>query len=177
MRLLSAIEPTAAAGPQASFGLRVAKEYHKFSAAHFLIFADGTAERLHGHNYQVAVEVEAEAAAHGVVLDFKVVKSLLSAVLAPLDERFLVPGLHPTLTWTQADGEVTVRYGDRRYVVPADDVCVLPIPNTSAECLARHIATQLAAELRRVAPQLRLPRLAISVEETSGQSGVFALRT
>ena len=41
------------------WSIEVDKEYLKFSAAHFLIFPDGSAERLHGHNYRVYVSVEA----------------------------------------------------------------------------------------------------------------------
>ena len=39
------------------WSIEVDKEYLKFSAAHFLIFPDGSAERLHGHNYRVEVAV------------------------------------------------------------------------------------------------------------------------
>ena len=41
-----------------SWSIDIRKEYFKFSAAHFLIFPDGTAERLHGHNYRVEVTVQ-----------------------------------------------------------------------------------------------------------------------
>src|SRR5690242_4697931 len=43
-----------------SWSIDIYKEYFKFSAAHFLIFPDGSAERLHGHNYRVYVEIAAE---------------------------------------------------------------------------------------------------------------------
>lgn len=159
-----------------SFTIRVEKEHLKFSAAHFLIFDDGTAERLHGHNYRVAVELEAASLEHGVLVDFRVVKDLLAAILAPLDERFLVPGRHPVLTWRCDGDEITVRYGRRRYVVPADEVAVLPLANTSSECLAEHIATELLAGLLRVAPAARWSRVEVGVEETSGQRGLCTLR-
>ncbi len=51
--------PVPALQPGRTFATRVEKEHLKFSAAHFLIFANGSAERLHGHNYRVAVELEA----------------------------------------------------------------------------------------------------------------------
>src|SRR5678809_1048521 len=53
------------------WSIELAKEYFKFSAAHFLIFPDGSSERLHGHNYRVRVEIEASLTRHGLVLDFK----------------------------------------------------------------------------------------------------------
>ena len=54
-----------------SWSIDIQKEYFKFSAAHFLIFPDGTAERLHGHNYRVFAEIDAALSRHGLVLDFK----------------------------------------------------------------------------------------------------------
>lgn len=158
-----------------TFTIRVEKEHLKFSAAHFLIFADGTAERLHGHNYRVAVELEADALEHGVVVDFLVVKQQLAAILAPLDERFLVPGRNPALSVARDGREVTVRFGERRYVAPEDEVTVLPIENTSSECLAAHLAGELFAALRRTAPRAHWSRITVEVEETSGQRGICTL--
>ena len=41
------------------YSVRLEKEQHVFSAAHFITFNGNVCERLHGHNYGVAVEVEA----------------------------------------------------------------------------------------------------------------------
>ncbi len=40
-----------------SFRIRLDKEHHVFAAAHFITFAGDICERLHGHNYRVAVEL------------------------------------------------------------------------------------------------------------------------
>ena len=42
------------------FSIEVAKDYFNFASAHFLIFANGRREPLHGHNYQVSVAMEGE---------------------------------------------------------------------------------------------------------------------
>ena len=60
-----------------SVARRIEKEYFKFSAAHFLIFPDGSAERLHGHNYRVFVDIDAALSEHGLVIDFKTVKPVV----------------------------------------------------------------------------------------------------
>ena len=49
------------------WSIDIYKEYLKFSAAHFLIFPDGSAERLHGHNYRVYAEIEAQLTRFGPV--------------------------------------------------------------------------------------------------------------
>jgi len=111
-----------------------------------------------------------------VIVDFNVVKRQLATFLERLDERFLVPGRNDRLTWEERDGELTVRFGARRYVVPVDEVVVLPITNSSSEELAEFLATELLRGLREAAPSARWSRVEVGVEETSGQRGLCILR-
>ena len=74
-----------------------------------------------------------------------------------------------------ADGATEVCYQDRRYVIPTEDVIVLPINNTSAENLATWFARELRQRLARRFPDVALRRLAVGVEETPGQRGIFHL--
>lgn len=150
------------------------KEAFKFSAAHFLIFPDGSAERLHGHNYRVFVEIEASLSRHGLVIDFKRVKPVVRALCDELDEHWLVPGEHPELRSTRlADGRIEVSYRERRYAVPAEDVIVLPVNNLSAENLAGWFGRELRRRLEAAFDDLRVRVLRLAVEETSGQRGVY----
>lgn len=156
------------------WSIELDKEYFKFSAAHFLIFPDGSAERLHGHNYRVYVEIDAALTRFGLVIDFKMVKPVVREICDELDEHWLVPGLHPVLTHGEREGGQTeVRYLDRLYLVPSEDVIVLPINNTSSENLATWFGHELAARLKVRFPELDVRRLRVAVEETSGQKGVY----
>ncbi|WP_006787282.1 6-carboxytetrahydropterin synthase QueD [Thiorhodospira sibirica] len=61
-----------------------------FSAAHVLNGYDGGCAHLHGHNWQVEVEVKATALDDlGMGLDFKVIKQAAREVVAMLDHRYL----------------------------------------------------------------------------------------
>jgi len=156
------------------WSIEVDKEYIKFSAAHFLIFPDGSAERLHGHNYRVAAEVEAELTRFGLVIDFKHIKPLIRGVVNELDEHWIVPGEHPELAHeVVGDGSIEIRYRERRYVAPVEDVLVLPINNTSAENLSAYVGRQLLARLEQRFDDVEVRRLRVTVEETPGQRGVF----
>ena len=156
------------------WSIDVQKDYLKFSAAHFLVFPDGTAERLHGHNYKVYAEIESGLDAFGLVLNFKDVKPLIRALVDELDERLLIPGKHPVLTCVaQGDGSTEIRYRERRYVVPTDEVIVLPINNTSAENLATFVGRELKRRIVAKHPHVVVRRLRIAVEETAGQRGIY----
>jgi len=150
------------------------KQDFKFSAAHFLIFPDGSAERLHGHNYRVFVEIEAALTRHGLVLDFKQVKPLVRQLADELDEHWIVPGEHPVLHCERrSDGITEVLYGPRRYSAPSEDVLVLPINNTSSENLAGWFGRELRRRLAQRFREVDVKRLRVAVEETPGQSGVY----
>ena len=156
------------------WGIAVAKEDFKFSAAHFLIFPDGSAERLHGHNYRVFVELRAALSEHGLVIEFQMIKPIVREIVGRLNERWIVPGEHPVLTADQrSDGVWEVHYMGRYYAAPAEDVLVLPINNTSSENLAGWIGRELRNDLELRFPDVELSWLRLAVEETSGQHGVY----
>lgn len=61
-----------------------------FAAAHRLIGSGGKCESLHGHNFNVVLTVEGDSLDDtGMLLDFGILKKVLSSVLAPLDHRDL----------------------------------------------------------------------------------------
>lgn len=157
-----------------SWSIELEKEYFKFSAAHFLIFPDGSAERLHGHNYRVFIEVDASLSEHGLVIDFKEIKPVIRELLDSLDERFLIPGEHPVLTYSIREDDVCeIRYLDRYYAAPTEDVLVLPMNNTSSENLASWIGREVLRLLTERFGEVQTRELRVAVEETSGQRGVY----
>lgn len=159
------------------WSIKIDKDNLKFSSAHFLIFPDGSAERLHGHNYKVFVEIGSSLDEHGLVLNFKDIKPLVKKLVDELDEHWLVPGRHPVLKVNErADGVVEVRYLDRYYAAPREDVVVLPITNTSAENLAGWLGRELLARIAKAFPKVRIARLTLGVEETRGQRGILHWR-
>ncbi|MFY9345229.1 MAG: 6-carboxytetrahydropterin synthase [Planctomycetota bacterium] len=164
------------AAPHESWSIAIDKDYLKFSAAHFLIFPDGSAERLHGHNYKVYVDVHSELDQHGLVVNFKEIKPLVRALCDHLDEHLLLPGEHPVLTATRTGEHFDIRYRERRYLVPANEVIVLPIGNTSAENLAAWFGRTLRERMLAAWPGLRLGGLSVGIEETPGQRGIWTWR-
>lgn len=161
-----------------SWAIKLNKEYFKFSCAHFLIFPDGSKERLHGHNYQVTAEIEGDLTAQGLVIDFLDAKPVIRELCDSLDEHWLVPSEHPELAVEQLDdGHSSVTYRDCRYVVPTDEVLLLPINNTSVENLATWFGETLHARILERFGETQVRRLRLEISETSGQSGVFEYRT
>ena len=159
-----------------TWSISIDKDYLKFSAAHFLIFPDGTAERLHGHNYKVFVDLHTALDPHGLVVNFQEIKPMVRRICDELDEHMLIPGEHPVLTTKRVGPHLEIVYRERRYLVPAEEVLVLPIGNTSAENLAAWFGRTLRQRMQTAWPSLDVRELSIGIEETPGQRGTWTLR-
>ncbi len=153
------------------FRIAVSKDGNLFAAAHFITYAEGQAEPLHGHNYRIGAVLTGPLDDHHLVFDFVRLKREIEAVASELDHRVLLAADNPALPVARSDeGEIVVRSGSDRYVFPARDVVVLDVPNTTAEMIAAWIADRL---LERIADDAsRLTGIEVELEETTGQSAV-----
>lgn len=157
----------------ADFTLILAKEDFKFSCAHFTLFGADDAELLHGHNYQVGVEVQGRALdEEGLLVQFPAIKVQIRRICSELDSFTLIPATSPHLLIETSGTGVQIRYGDRTYLLPEKDVKLLPVVNTSIEVMARMIWKDLAASVDLP----RVERLGISVSETAGQTCWYRAR-
>lgn len=156
--------------------VRVTKDHLVFSAAHFITFNGNICERLHGHNWRTAAEIEGPLDENRYVFDFIALRDGLEAIVKRLDHRMLLPTEHAAISVTDGGAEVEVRFEERRWVFPRDDCILLPVENTTAELIARWIADEL---LRSLTPEQRRPILAltIEVEENFGQSATYRRET
>lgn len=129
------------------FHIRIANDDLVFCAGHFITLDDGTCERLHGHTYRVAAEVDGPLGEDQYVVDFLAVRNALKAILAELDHRVLLPERHPAIRVSSQAGQVEVAFADRHWSFPQDDCRLLPIANTTTELLAQYVGERLLAAL------------------------------
>lgn len=152
------------------YHVRIAKAEHVFSAAHFITFGD-RCERLHGHNYHVAVEAHGPLDENQLVVDFLLLRAKIREILLELDHFVLLPTKHPSIQVVDDGREVTVAFSDFRWIFPSGDCRLLPVANTTAELMAAYIGQQLQAALGDTAGQLS--KLKVEVDECDGQIAVW----
>src|SRR5215471_21237341 len=153
------------------YRVRVTKDHLVFSAAHFITFGGNVCERLHGHNWRVAVEAAGDLDENFYVIDFIALRDAVQKIVGQLDHRMLLPTEHRSISVWTSEKEVEVTFEDRRWVFPREDCMLLPIENTTAERLAWWIGERLREELPP-ASLLRVSSLDIEVEENFGQWGI-----
>jgi 6-pyruvoyltetrahydropterin/6-carboxytetrahydropterin synthase len=154
--------------------IRIARAEHKFSCAHMTVFADGTKERLHGHNYTVAVAIEVERVDVEAMIPFAPIKTAIAELCAAWRERVLLAAGNPWFEVVRDADELEFRLCGARYVLPRGDALLLPIDNVSVEALAAHAAALLRDRLTG----LGLPHalvLEVAIEESPGQGASCAL--
>ena len=145
----------------------------RFAAAHFATFR-GECEPLHGHNYDVFVEVEGDLTEDAWVLDFSELKALTKEQCDRLDHKFILQRESRVLRIQEHAESWEIAFGERqRYVFPKSDVCALPIDNSTAERLAEWLAGELRRELLSRGAT-HLTRITVGVEEMPGQAGWFS---
>jgi 6-pyruvoyltetrahydropterin/6-carboxytetrahydropterin synthase len=148
--------------------ISIARESYKFSAAHMTVFPDGSKERLHGHNYTVAVAVELSQIDLMSMVAFAPVKAALGELCAEWKERVLIAAKNPFFELVRDDDELELRLCGQRYVLPRGDVVLLPIDNVSVEALSGHAATLLLSRLS-VLDVAHVRSLEVTIEESPGQ--------
>jgi 6-pyruvoyltetrahydropterin/6-carboxytetrahydropterin synthase len=158
------------------YKVRVTKDHLVFCSGHFISYEGDRCERLHGHNYRTAVEIEGGLDANYYVFDFIALKNLLKTITDYLDHRMMLPTRNPHIRVQEQARSIHVQYRDREWLFPRDDCVLLPIENTTAELLARYIAQRLLEDLRKQ-HHFEPETLRVEVEENIGQSATFEWRS
>ncbi len=151
--------------------LVIGKEQHKFSAAHMTVFSDGTKEPLHGHNYQVVVSIELASVKFESFFDLGIVKKIVASLCSQWDNRLLLASGNPYFRIVRHDSkEIEFILSGKRYVVPSDEIALLPVDNIAVEPLAMLFLELFSAEIRD--PKANLIRgLEVTITESAGQGG------
>ncbi len=150
--------------------ISIAREQYKFSCAHMTVFPDGTKERLHGHNYMLAIALEVSDVSLEAMIPFSAIKTALAALCAEWKEHLFLAGKNPRLEIVRDDTQLEFRLCGEAYAMPRGDVLVLPIDNISVEALAVHAADRLRAMLTLPAS---VTALEVTVEESPGQGASY----
>jgi 6-pyruvoyltetrahydropterin/6-carboxytetrahydropterin synthase len=143
----------------------------RFAAAHLTTF-EGQCEPLHGHNYDVIIEVEGDLTEDSWVIDFAKLKSLAAALCDQLDHRFILQRDSKALKIDEDEARWRVRFGERGWVLPKSDVVALPIDNATAERLAEWFAGRLKDALRAEGVT-NVTAVSVGIEEAPGQAGWY----
>lgn len=160
------------------YRIKIRKEALKFAAAHMTVFADGTKENLHGHNYRTELRVEFEDFSIGKMLPFEDFKKAMRIICEEWDEMILLPEYCPFLKVIEkSETSVDLLVSGKRYIFPNDETIFLPTDNVTTESLAAVFCKRLIASLSKTAlMQAKVKSIELTIEEMPGQGASYIVQ-
>lgn len=139
----------------------------RFSACHF-IPNHPKCGCLHGHTYAISVRLEGEQVGE-FIIDFEMVKGIVNRICDSLDHRVLIAEKDRRLRIVK-DKEVSIEIieSKKRYVLPAEDVMLLPTSSVSAEDLCKYFTAEIAKALKSNGAD-NIRKIQVRVDEGIGQ--------
>jgi 6-pyruvoyltetrahydropterin/6-carboxytetrahydropterin synthase len=161
--------------PRAPYRLYVTKDTLKFSAAHMTVFPGGKKERMHGHNFQVGMQIDLTRADIESMVDFGRIKAEVARLCAAWNERVLLPGRCPLFrVVSEQGGQLEFELCGKRYVLPDEDAEILPVENVTTEGLAEEFLSRFRQSNPSLFEQKEVLGVEVSVTESPGQGAAFA---
>lgn len=146
-----------------------------FNAAHFITF-NNSCENLHGHNFHVRVDACGQRDGDALVIDFVLMSRIAEKICRQLHDKILLPADSAEIDIQEHEDCYHVRSYDKRFMFPAENCCLLPVSNATAEMLAWHICNQLVEALRRQNALANVQEVEVAVEEADRQWGIVRQR-
>ncbi|NHN39342.1 6-pyruvoyl tetrahydropterin synthase [Pseudomaricurvus alcaniphilus] len=150
--------------------ITLAKEYQKFSAAHFTIFSATERERLHGHNFSVTAALTVPVGDDGLCFSYRIYKDILKQVCEQLDEYVLIPSQSPHLQIRSEGAFYHVEFNGETMPLLKSDTILLPIRNTTVEEFSHYILEKLL-QVNQDGNRFDIRALEVRVFSGPGQCG------
>ena len=133
--------------------MKIAKRF-RWEGAHRLPWHEGLCRHLHGHSYEMFVELEGEPDDNGLLVDFKHLKTALKPLIDRWDHATLVDENDDKLLGFMRDSGW--RYETLPYDTTAENICIY-----AAEYLIEHAGDMLRER------NVHTVRVRVSETETS----------
>ncbi len=148
---------------------------NSFSASHFLVgFAK--CERLHGHNYDIILNIQYHKAESKSILDFKVINNLIQQEVKKLNQKILIPGKSTEIKFISdmKDKNWKIFVKEKQYSFPKQDVEIIPdIDITTCEKLAYYFHQRIGNWLQNNFPDL-ISVLKVRISENHGNQAMYS---
>lgn len=135
----------------------------RFSSAHF-IPGEWKCNRLHGHDYTISALISGKLNGNSYLVDFSGAKKILREISDYLDHMVLVPNKNQKMKIEKKGKNVEVSFGGKQYSFPSEEVKLLEITDTTAECISEYVLEQFKSKLNG-----EFEKIKIEVYEGPGQ--------
>tara|TARA_R110002073_G_scaffold74100_2_gene181019 strand:+ start:8024 stop:8548 length:525 start_codon:yes stop_codon:yes gene_type:complete len=153
-----------------AYRIHIQRDRYKFSCAHMTVFPGGRKERMHGHNYYISLTIELESIDFERMVDFGPLKEALGELCNEWKEHVLLATENPYYTCiAESEDEIEFTLCGRRYVLPREDVLLLPIDNLAVEPLSKLACERLCERMQAQLDPKTVRAIEVTIEENPGQ--------
>ncbi len=151
--------------------IEIEKSYLHFSAAHFTIFSANNRERLHGHNWRIAVEITGEIGDDGLCFDYAIYKKVLKDLCSKYDEYTLIAAQSPHLEITEDEEFYFVKHDGITQPLLKTDTILMPVKNVTIESLSQYFLSEMIKD-RAFLDELKIHAFEMRVSSGPNQWGI-----
>jgi 6-pyruvoyltetrahydropterin/6-carboxytetrahydropterin synthase len=151
--------------------IEIEKQYLHFSAAHFTIFSATSRERLHGHNFRLAVRITGEVDDNGLCFDYAIYKEILQKLCARYDEYTLIAKNSPHLRITEDAEFYNVTHNNITVPLLKTDTLLLPVRNITIEEMSQFLLEETLGD-HELIDELKITKFVMRVSSGPDQWGV-----
>ena len=163
------------------FTIRIRKEALKFASSHMTVFPDGSKEALHGHHYVPTVSVSHEVIVPGTkrfkkMIPFSEIKAAMKKICARWDEKVLLAENNPYFKNLKTTKKlIHFSVCDKEYMLPLDEVELLPVANITCEELAK-LYSELLFKALPLLSEKPVLTVTVDIEESPGQGASYTVQ-
>jgi 6-pyruvoyltetrahydropterin/6-carboxytetrahydropterin synthase len=150
--------------------IQLHNDYLKFSAGHFTIFSATHREPVHGHTYQVRVEITNYVGELGLSYDYRHYKQKTRELCQQLNLYTLLPTKCPHLHIDTEGDYYHAQFADEVLKFLIKDVVLLPLANITLEELSHWFVQQLIGDETELNKH-QIQAIAVTIASGPGQSG------
>ncbi|MCP4444022.1 MAG: hypothetical protein GY811_01590 [Myxococcales bacterium] len=152
------------------YRIHIKRDRYKFSCAHMTVFPGGRKERMHGHNYYVSLTVELSSIDFEHMVDFGPLKKALANLCNEWKEHVLLATKNPYYELvSDTEKEIEFALCGHRYVLPREDVLLMPIDNLAVEPLSNFACERLCTRMGAWLDHTTVKAIEVTIEENPGQ--------
>ena len=156
-----------------SYEIRIRKEALKFAASHMTVFRDGTKESLHGHQYTPTLTSGVKDVSFKKTILFSEIKSAMKKIATLWDEKVLLATENPHFKLkSHSKKSIDFNLCGKQYLLPSDEIILLPVDNITCENLAKSYFEFLKMELDWLHDK-NIRSVSVYIEESPGQGAAY----
>jgi len=123
-------------------------------------------ESLHGHNYYLEIELFGKLNSNGMIFNYLSLDKSIKAIILEWDHYTLLPRLNKQIKYEEKGDNIEIRYGDRFYSIPTNEIRFLECQSVTTEVLNELFLQRIKVFLNQKSKPDNIKMVKVTIWET-----------